>query len=444
MWTLSTNYQVTPSPLSVSHLKYIKYYNNFTFTAMSTITAVKAVKQCYTSTPELLQMMETFRMMVNDCIRIGIVNDTSTLKRLSKLSYHVLTKYDIYSRYRLCAISKAAGILTNRKKSIKRGYKSKDPYLQIPLLIAYLGFKVSDGILRVPFGNRQYFNIQLNSHVKAILGNKDIRIRSFTITSNSLSVCYSKEVELCQPQGTIGIDRNLENVTVGNYMYIIQYNLSKAVKIAENSRSVMRSFKRNDARVRKQLAMKHGQRKCNRIRQLLHKASRSIIHQAKQQKSAIVFEDIKRIRGLYLHGNFQSRNHRTKMNSWPYYELERQVKYKAAWEGVLTIQLSKSETRGTSKLCPQCGERTQEAIHGDRQHYRQIWCQSCKLWQDRDIVAAMNIACRGRAFLSNSGKGVFERPQGGAEEAMVQESASKEVVILKVDASKLTVGRVSR
>jgi len=75
-------------------------------------------------------MMETFRQMVNDCLRIGLENNASTLKKLSTLCYPVLTRYDIISYYKLHAISRAAGILANRKQSIKRGYPTKTPYMK--------------------------------------------------------------------------------------------------------------------------------------------------------------------------------------------------------------------------------------------------------------------------------------------------------------------------
>jgi putative transposase len=59
--------------------------------------------------------METFRQMVNDCIRIGLENNISTMKRQQ------LANYDVISYYRLCIIWHAAGILINRKKSVQCG-----------------------------------------------------------------------------------------------------------------------------------------------------------------------------------------------------------------------------------------------------------------------------------------------------------------------------------
>lgn len=95
-------------------------------------------------------MMETFRKMVNDCIKLGLENDVSTMKKLSALAYHQLEKHEIYSKYKLCAISHAAGILANRKKSIKRGLKPRQPYATRPMLISCYGFKIIGGALKIP------------------------------------------------------------------------------------------------------------------------------------------------------------------------------------------------------------------------------------------------------------------------------------------------------
>jgi hypothetical protein len=69
--------------------------------------------------------------MVNDCIRVGLKSEgenySTPTKRLSLLCYGQLKKYKIYSAYRLTAISKAAGILSARKKSMKRGFFAKSP-----------------------------------------------------------------------------------------------------------------------------------------------------------------------------------------------------------------------------------------------------------------------------------------------------------------------------
>ena len=141
-------------------------------------------------------MMQTFRHIVNDSIRLGLQQDVSSMKKLCQLSYKGTAKYSIVNYYRLCAISKAAGILANRKKTIKRGHQTKNPYMKKPLLISCYGFKLKDDSLRVPLGNRQYFDIPLSNHTKRVLeSDPRIGIRSFTLTPNTLSICFVKQVE---------------------------------------------------------------------------------------------------------------------------------------------------------------------------------------------------------------------------------------------------------
>ena len=372
--------------------------------------------------------METFRHMVNYCIRIGLQHDVSTLKKLSIYCYHGLEKYDVISYYKLHAISKAAGILANRKQSIKRGYPTKTPHLKKGILVSCYGFKIVNGILKVPLGKRQYFDIPLNKHTKSILSDAAVTVRSFTLTANNtVSICYSKEVAQIECIAMAGVDRNLRNLTVGTNENVVQYDLFKAVDIAENTRYIVRSFKRNDVRIRKKIASKYGRRRYTRINQLLHHVSQQVVARAKDEKTAIAFEKLTYIRRMYQKGNYQGKNYRSKLNGWSFAEIKRLITYKAQWEGVPVIQLTSGQTRGTSQLCPRCGKRIQEAGYRDVIHRRLLWCDYCKRWMDRDVVAAMNIARKGAA--------VFQRSQGLAGEAMKGNPTTS--VILRVDASKL-------
>jgi putative transposase len=369
-------------------------------------------------------MMEKFRRMVNDCVTIGIENNASTMKKLCNLAYKQLACYDILSYYKLCAISHGAGILANRRKSIKRGMNPRKPFASKPLLVSCYGFKIIGGILKIPVGNKQFYDIPLNRHVRDVLSDPSYKIRSFTLTAEGLSICISKQVTEIECIEIEGVDRNLRNLTVGNYQQVKQYDLSKAVQITDNTRLIMKSFKGNDIRITKRLYGKYGRRRKNRIDQLLHHVSKAVVRDAKQNRAAIAFEDIRYIRKLYQRGNYQGRHYRSRMNSWSFAQVKRQIEYKAAWEGVPVIQLSIKETRGTSKLCPRCGKKITQV---DRKK-RQLWCAYCKRWMDRDIVAAMNLSIEGLQRFCSS--------QGLAGEAM--KGNPDMPVILRVDASKLT------
>jgi putative transposase len=148
--------------------------------------AVKCVKQTNCHLEPLLPLMKTFRQMVNDCISIGVDNNISTMKKLCNIAYSYLGRYDIISYYKLCAISHAAGILTNRKKSIRQGLNPRQPYATRPMLISCYGFEIINGTLKVSLGNKQYSDISLNSHVRKVLSEPCLKICSFTLTCDTV------------------------------------------------------------------------------------------------------------------------------------------------------------------------------------------------------------------------------------------------------------------
>lgn len=140
--------------------------------------------------------MEIFRRMVNDCIKIGIENDQSALKRLSPLAYHQLTEYPIQSKYKLTAISQACGRLAQMKKDIKNGRRVRSPYVRKPYLVSCYGFKINGMLLSFPIRNREYVNILLNDHVTKVLSDPVLKIRSFTITPTGLPYPYKRRSNL--------------------------------------------------------------------------------------------------------------------------------------------------------------------------------------------------------------------------------------------------------
>jgi len=368
--------------------------------------------------------------MVNESIRIGLANNISSLRKLSQLSYNQLASYDTPSYYKLCAISRAAGILASRKKSIRRGYPNRTPYAHRPLLVSCYGFKIINDQLQIPVARGSRFNMPLSKHTMDVISEPGVTVRSFTLTRNSLSLCIAREVPEVECVSTVGVDRNLRNLTVGNEQCTIKYDLSGAVEIAETTTRIIASFHRDDARIRRRIASKYGRRRRNRIDHLLHNTARTIVTMAVQRREAIVLEEITGVRRLYYRGNGQGRKYRGRMNSWSYAEAKRQLEYKARWVGLPIIRLSRAETRGTSVYCPRCGERLQS----DKRLRRKLWCEKCRRMMDRDAVAAINIAMRGRLRFDRSQP--TTQAKGGAIEAMKENPTP--MVISGVDAPKLT------
>ena len=99
--------------------------------------------------------------------------------------------------------------------------------------------------------------------------------------------------------GVFGIDRNLNNVTVGNSQEVTYYDMSKASRIGKTTTDVIRSLKRNDFRIRTAITHKYGRRRKNRVTQLLHALSKQVVETALKNNQGIALEDMRDIRKLF-------------------------------------------------------------------------------------------------------------------------------------------------
>jgi len=380
--------------------------------------AIKTVRQKLQASGELIQLLDEFRRMVNVCIMIGNEHDVSSRMTLSSLAYPHLSR-EMPGYYRLGAISIAASILHNYRKARKKHALTRFPYAKRLMLTSCYGFKIVSDLLRLPVRPRRYVYFKLNGHTLQVLSG--LNVRSVSLTPNAVSLSYSKETAEIEPEGYVGVDRNLDNVTTASTDRTAQtFDLSQATRIKSNYRMVKSQFKRNDTRIRTRVFSKYGEKQRNRVRPLLHNVSKKIVDDAKTKRNGIVMEKLTGMRRLYRRGNGQSRNYRARMNSWSYGELQRQIEYKARWGGVKVIYVP---ARNTSKQCSICGYKTLESIH------RRLWCPHCGAILDRDENAARNLAARGLRF----------SPDGPPGEAMVEEREPENAtLILKVDGGKLS------
>jgi putative transposase len=390
------------------------------------LQAVKAVRQNYRATEETLPLLEDFRCMVNDCIRIGLRENVTSMKSLCMKAYHQLSAYDIPTCYRLTAISRASGILRNYRKELKRNRGARVPYVTRLALTDCYGFRVIHRLLRLPIRRGEYAFIILNDHtLHAISGHTP---RSLTLTTNGLSICLSKEIAEIEPAGAIGIDRNLDNVTTADSDgTVLRHDLRRATEIKARCREMQSHFKRNDARIRRHIYGKYGRIQRNRVGWLLNNISASIVNRAKEKRLRIVMENIRGIRKLYRKGNGKGNEYRAKLNSWSFYELQRQIEYKARWEGIPVAYVA---ARGTSVNCSICGSRTTTYPNGRRT----LHCSKCGISIDRDVNAARNILAKGTG-------GVRFTPDGPPDERREAVKGNETMTpILRADGGKVTQG----
>ncbi|MGA2875038.1 MAG: transposase [Nitrososphaerales archaeon] len=384
--------------------------------------SLESVGQNLVPDKKLLSLMNTFRTMVNDCIRIGLEQHKTSMKSLSFATYPYLRKYKVKSYYRLCANSRASGILLNYRKLLKKGKKVKTPYCVKPLLTTCYQIKIKEGKLILP----QDIIIPLKGYVLKRVCQEKTEIRSVTISTCNVNLCLAKEVSTIQCSGVLGIDMNYGNLTyadnLGNVKRLPMESLAETkLKYRENKHH----FTRNDVRIRAKVFGKYGKLEADKTQSEIHKFTSRIVNHAKRNCQAVAMEDdIKDIRKLYRKGNGQGVNFRFKMNAWARGEVRRQLEYKGKREGLLVFTTS---ARGTSAKCSRCGSETSP------EENRMLHCTYCGVQIDRDKNAAINIMKRGWEKLFS----VRFRPIGLSSEA-VRGNSMKELnteIILGADGS---------
>jgi putative transposase len=395
--------------------------------------AIKSYREGYSPSGDVIDIMSTFTRIVNVGIERALEKNITSRNSLSEELYKDVKNLPIPSYYIPPAIAKAVSLVKSYRKSVRKESRKKrvedrreirKPHVNKLFLTTHYGFVVKNNTLSIPIGrerySREYTEIPLNDYVSRNIRERDVR--SFTITEISLVVTVENHPDVIECDDVEGIDRNLNNVTIGNEKHREIIDLSAVPRIKEKYRRKQRHFRRNDHRIRKNLYLKYGTRSSNRTDQILHTVSKNIVQDAVDRREAIALEDLTDLNKRTHRGDGKGRDHRFMMvNSFPYGRLAQFVKYKAEWIGLPVIQLSREDTKGTSIDCSVCGYRTQE-------NGRMLHCPNCNTTIHRDVNAAINIAARGRTWLKRSstkGQPIEAMNQSKDGELMVGSQSTK-------------------
>jgi putative transposase len=368
------------------------------------LEAVKAVTFHYTPSEDVLRLLKTFRDMVNEAIRIGSERCPKTRFQLQQLVYRDFKKlYGLHSHYILSACECAFAMLRNRKWK-------KRPYARhLFLKLDNQTYRLNYMLLRVPTTPRNFLVIPLNQ--LSFLRDPSLKRGSITLTDATVVLAVRKTARVVEPlRKPVALDINEKNVTSSDGE---RYDLSKIASIRHQYSRIRASISKKvhgNRRVKRRLLSKYGRRERARATQGLHRVSKAIVERAKRYGSPIVLERLTHIRNSSRRGNGQGRKMRGRLNRWSFHELQRQIEYKARWEGIPVFYVRASNT---SKTCSRCGYMN-KALRTERV----FQCPHCGGRLDRDYNAAMNILSR----FKEAGL-VRQSDEGLAREGMVLHEA---------------------
>jgi putative transposase len=337
--------------------------------------AVKTVQIAYEPGRGVLSLLETFRNMVNYCIRVGLEKNVASRFSLQSEVYHQLSDFGLHTWYSLSAVEAATAILKNYRKAKRRRQNVRVPRAKkLTAKLGNQGYRVVDGNLRIPIKPREYFYVPLHKRAAQFLSDATLMLGSMTLTASKVSVVFSKIAEIAESHSYVAYDTNERSID-GAYvredgkLIVENHDLSRVSEARhgyfERVRRIQAKYAK-DIRVAKKIQRKWFTNQNNKVNTMLHQVSSAIVRQAKKREQGIILEDLKHIRrtinrkvlrvnsfnGRIQKVNTHSKKLKRRLNSWSFHKLQGFIEYKALWEGVKAVKVS---PWNTSRICAICG-----------------------------------------------------------------------------------------
>lgn len=346
--------------------------------------AIKGVKFAYESTPRTLELLSTFRAMVNDAIRICLSeNIRGRLKLRDRIYVELRQRYAVVSCFPYSVAEVAWSIVKKHKRWHRKPFARK-----LMLKMDAASFSLNYSILSLPFkkAERVFIPLRYGEYQRSFLMDKTLKRGSVTMTESSITITFSKEVATAEPWRKVGYDLNERSIVGSDGMKHDPSEVARLHTLYGVRRSEFYERHPKDRRLKKKFAS--SRREKERVSQALHRVSTLIVEKARASNEAIVLERLKGIRYAHKRGNGERNARRRRIALWPFRMLQSYVDYKARWAGVPVEYVSPSYT---SKKCSACGEINRKLKLTDRS-----WLCPCGAMLDRDLNAAMNIERRGK------------------------------------------------
>jgi putative transposase len=353
--------------------------------AVGSVKAVKSVRFSYRPTLKTVELLHTFRMMVNHAIHISLEeNIRGRLKLRDRIYKEFKERYGVVTCYTYSVAEVAWSIVKKHRKWQRRPVASK-----LMMKMDAYNYSLNYAILSLPFekGERILVPLQYGDYQRSFLIDKTLKRGSVTMTKSGVCIAFSKEIELLPPLRRVGYDLNEKSLVGSDGTRI---DISEVARLHTEYGVRRRDFYANhpnDRRLKRKFA---GSRKeKERAKQYLHKVAKEIVTKAKENNEGIVLERLKGIRYAHQKGNGEGTARRRGVALWPFRQLQTYIHYTAVWAGVPVEYVPAART---SQICHNCNFVNRKLKLTERS-----WlCPQCGCQLDRDLNAAVNIERRGK------------------------------------------------
>src|SRR5271157_3380797 len=186
----------------------------------------KAVSFGYDSTSETTELLETFRAMVNDAIRISLDEQVrGRLNLRNRIYKEFQNRYGVTSRFPYSVAEVAWSIV---KKHLR--WQRRPVAKRLMMKMDSENYTLNHGLLSIPnrLGRRILIPLAYGDHQRSFLTDTTLRRGSMTLTERTVLICFSKDIEPARPAKMLGIDLNERSAVLSDGS---KYDLSEVSRI---------------------------------------------------------------------------------------------------------------------------------------------------------------------------------------------------------------------
>jgi putative transposase len=203
-----------------------------------------------------------------------------------------------------------------------------------------------------------------------------------------VSTYFRRIIKPLKPRTVMAVDLNFDNVTLavltldGRLVKLKRFKTPHRKMLAHRIwiERIQRRYPRSWRFIKGvgRAIERHGERMKNISQDYAHKVGDLVAELALKYRSAVVLEDLERVR----ENGKKGRRFNKKLGLWFYRKIQFCIEYETRERN---LEVVKVDPKSTSSKCPRCGGKLVEYGH------RILRCGKCNLVGDRDVVATLNI-----------------------------------------------------